>query len=472
MNSERLETAINKVRRVSESLGTDKGPGYLSLDIEDDSSYLSRLRRVGEIRKNIGERTLPGLEKHFDLVLNAHQEGSEEGLGTEDVIQELPEQPKRPIEREEFGNLSRADVSIIASTLIHNQAQIGIFLSETGITPIEPEILNNVINQKREPLIPENLQNGARSEKLAEMRLEAVHRVQKLLANPDFEKIADEIVFKNEDVWQMIVYLSELKQIIGESQGLEDGLAFFEKLILKPVIWEYKIDVRSGTVIGVEIQDARRQPVTASPVERAPIVINDDTPESILRKFFPDTVKGEQEIIEAAEPEALQPEVEETSSFEPEVTDVSKQDLIEPKEETVVQVPVVSLPEVAPDKEPKAPKLKEIEKRDKQVRNRLKEYFQDILERYEFRQPANRVTINTVYKVVKATFMDKVEEGQWVKPVEFGKNKHPKYDSSGVAAILYLSHHDGTHLTNTIRRQVQGIAKEVLLELQKETKKR
>lgn len=326
----------------------------------------------------------------------------------------------RSIETEEFGPLSRADVSIMAATLRHHKARLTPFLKQRGIKPLEDSTIIELIDLVGDDPIA---QLGMMTEEqmnvfLNDYRVRAFEKVRGMLANPDLQAICERIYEQNPNVWALLVNLSELSQVIEESSESKEGILFIKELIATPIVATFVIDTRTNLVAAIRFgnvdEPPHQQELAAYP--------NDNVVQSLAEDGAPAEV-GEEEVVQ----------VEVTPTTGPDILKV----------------------------EPIEPKPKAIEKRDPDLRAIINQYLDDILQRPEFSAPVTGMALNRVYPRLKKFTVEKALEGNWLK-LSFDRDNHPRFDAVAAAALLYLYDH-GDNLPNKLRRQVQTIAAEEYL---------
>lgn len=134
--------------------------------------------------------------------------------------------------------------------------------------------------------------------------------------------------------------------------------------------------------------------------------------------------------------------------------------------ETPSEIASVALPTPVLPKAPE-PKPKALEVRDPDVRTRIDNFIDEILERPELRSPVSSAAVTRAFPRLKQNVIDKaVGSGSVIVHAE-SRGVQKKFDLVGIVTLLYL-HEFGNNLTPKMRKQIRDITKEELKKRQEE----
>ncbi len=126
--------------------------------------------------------------------------------------------------------------------------------------------------------------------------------------------------------------------------------------------------------------------------------------------------------------------------------------------ETIVASPVMDIPKIKLTES--KPKPKAIELQDPQIRDRINAYFNDVLSRPDFQQPASSVAINRVFDRLKNNTFNKAYHDKYIVAAD-RRNGHPRFDAIAITTLLYLYDY-GDNLPRRLKRQIRDIVVEEL----------
>ena len=128
------------------------------------------------------------------------------------------------IEIQEFGNLSRLDVVIIAERLEFNRERIESILGQKGLRLIEKPVMLDLI----EDLMAVETMDSQSSD---DHRVRAFEKLREMLKDTNFNSLSEEILDQNPNVGLLLINLSEINDVIIKQAGREEGISL---LLLNP----------------------------------------------------------------------------------------------------------------------------------------------------------------------------------------------------------------------------------------------
>lgn len=132
------------------------------------------------------------------------------------VVNPVVEEIKREIDVPFIDNFSKGDIAVIASTCLTNREPIEKILRVNNLSLVETDVLKELTELVGdETLIPlTQLPNDQAARLIRQARAQAFSKVVDLFEDEHYEERMSEIFAKNSDVWQLIVNLSELSDLI------------------------------------------------------------------------------------------------------------------------------------------------------------------------------------------------------------------------------------------------------------------
>lgn len=378
-----------------------------------------------------------------------------------EAIQEA-EKKLRPIDQPEFGTLSRVDVASLAGAILTHRQLLGTILEQKGLALAEESVLNEVIGLiGNEPLIETKETEPAErtaivetqesdparhAAKVIQMRIDVLDKIKAIMKNPQaFDQIIEEATEQNTNVGLLLLHLSEIESVQGSLSGKKeqiDGIDFLKTLITD------KEARKTGLIL-------------KSKEEENPVRVFEQTDSGGINRT----------VVEPIVPDKRLTVGEEEEDAGKKITD-----LVEG-----VKVEIVRDEGVAPGRETDAsvqetPKrIREIESRDPEVRERINKYLDIIfsISKTELPLPASPGQVTRKIKRLKQILVESLIDEGLVPTLPGRKADQYQLDATGIATALYLSYpkQKNTLDSKKLQREIQNIVREELKKREEKERK-